>query len=123
MTGFPTPPCFFKKTQLPIGIPATTFDPAALVKRTARDSIAIGQAGFRFIPKPGDRRLQLRGNALVSIQTEDPVICSLVNGKLLLGGETRPIPRENAGAAGFGDLTCLIRRAGVDNDYFVGPTQ
>src|SRR6185437_1451909 len=113
MTWLPTSTRFSKKAQLMVGIPAAAFNPASLVIGAARNAIAISEAGFRLAPEFRNRRFQLIRNAFIGIQTEDPVVGSLVNGKLLLQGEARPIPGYYSSSAGFGYLTCLVCGAGI----------
>src|SRR5262249_8851283 len=110
------------KPQLVIGPPTRVFDPTPLIKREPRH---LERRGFRLSAalELFHFARQLRRNAFICVQAEDPVVRSLMSGKVLLSRITRPRPDKDVIGEGASDLDCAIGALGIHDDYLVGPRQ
>src|SRR2546423_1637516 len=92
------------EAQLKVRIPAAAANPAPHVEGAPRDAVAVGESGFVPFTKRGDARAELRRDALVGVEAEDPFVPGGTGGELLLGGEAGPVALDDARPARGGDL-------------------
>jgi len=107
-----------EEAEFGVGIVAAALDPAIEEEVAAFEEVGVdGRIGGEEDLKLG---LELRGEFFVSVEREDPVSGSLLDGKVFLGGESGPIAVKDFGAEGTGDLRGAVGGIGIDDDDFVG---
>ncbi len=116
--SFPTCPSPIEEANLRVRVPVGGPDPAAHVVRHARNPVA------RVVEAPGAERLDLLlqclWDALVGVESEDPVVGRQVHDEVSLGHP--PGPRGVDGhpsSSSLGDLPCAVRGAAVHHHDLV----
>src|SRR2546423_13002502 len=112
---------FFKKPQLPIRVPTPTLNPTSLVKGSASDSITVSEFIVRRFTENADGCLQLVRDTFISIKAENPLVRSLLSGKLFLRRKSRPRPVDYPSAVSFSYLSSLVRGTRVNDDNLISP--
>src|SRR5665647_185872 len=80
------------------------------------------RTGAGLLQCVGNFALQFGGYPLVSINRQDPLARSQVQGAILLGAKTGPVWRlGNRNAKSTGNLEGIVRAAMFDNDTLVCP--
>src|SRR5262245_5013327 len=80
----PMPATPVEQAELVVGIPTSTANPSAHVKSSPGDPVPVGKLVILVRAQPGDRVFELRRNAFISIEAEDPVVSRCVDGELFL---------------------------------------
>src|ERR1051325_6370458 len=121
MTFLPMTVTLLKEPQLSIRIPAAAANPTMLVVSAPRDFVAIGQSALWLFAQLANRSLQLIGNTLVGVETEDPLVVCLFDCELLLGPEAGPRVCNHARSRRCSELARGVGRVRVYHYNLVGP--
>ena len=68
-----------------------------------------------------NRSTQFVGDALISVETEDPFVGSLPCREFFLRCKSRPGMFDHTSAGRLSDLLRVVSRAGINNNDFVSP--
>ena len=109
------------EAQLKVGVPAAAANPAPHVEGAARDAVAVGEFSFVFFAERTDARAKFFGDALVGVETEDPVVLRCTSGELLLRREAGPVALDDTRPALGGYLARGVGRVRVNDQNLVGP--
>src|SRR5207237_215428 len=105
------------QANLSIRIPAGMLDPSAEIKHAPRHGAGMGLLSFAL--PIHDRIGKFNAQSFVRIDTQDPIVASLLGSKILLFGVSLPGMFDHARTQRGGDLPCPVRASRIDNDHFV----
>jgi hypothetical protein len=114
----PARPAPVEKPHDPVRIAFAVRKPASEKPVAAREREGHGDG--RSAERRANRSAELRCNALVGIEAEDPVVRRVRNREVLLRPKSLPRPHDNARAAAAGDFHGIIAAARIDDDNLTG---
>src|SRR5262245_21161728 len=121
MYVLPAPSCMttIVETRLKVRIEIGGTNPSAEMKRGARYAIAVeGGLGREQRPELGG---ELRRDALVGIEREDPVVAREARGEVLLIDVSGPAAAFDPNALAARDRNGVVAAARIDDHDLVGP--